>query len=253
MCLNRILSLWFVIEVTLVLMCERTSMCPFYESTVLTYCKYHTERTWKCIAGKAFRFVVEPVCHTNAHSHTPDQRARKRERAREWKGDHCTKYEREVDRNRFSSLWILNMHNTNTHTYTGTNRNERERENGSWNPWRLRRWKGKWKCSQNTLTVLMKWHIYIYAPIQSCTHTRRVCISGQECSSNSGSLVAHKSQCKHTMNITIFSTLPIVSLRTVRRLWCYTRLFKYWFTFNARTQPSSWRSFPFYRSVWFQL
>lgn len=85
----------------------------------------------------------------------------------------------EVDRSsRFSSLWILNMHNTNT--YNDTNRNERERE-------------GEWLSKAVALEKMEK-QMEMFAKytgvidevthIQICmyirTHTLAECISRQE-------------------------------------------------------------------------
>lgn len=145
-------------------MCERTPMCPFCESTVLSYCKYHTKRTWKYVAGKAFRFAFEPAWHT-IRTHTLERRERMRENEKET-FERCisAKWIEVVDSALYGS-WTCT---TLIHTTIQTEMKEKEKENGSRKPWRLKRWKGKWKCSQNTLALLMKWHTYKYA----CTYAR---------------------------------------------------------------------------------
>lgn len=167
MCLDRILSLEFVIEVARIDVRTWTSMCPFCESTVLTYCKYHTERTWKYIAGISVRFWA---CMSHTHAHTRSKRAKERER----KGDYWMEHKCGVDRNRFSALWILNMHNTNTHSH-----------------WHKPKWKrkGEWLSTAVALEKMER-QMKMFAKytgvidevthIHICTHTLPECISRQE-------------------------------------------------------------------------
>lgn len=156
-------------------MCERTPMCPFCESTVLSYCKYHTKRTWKYVAGKAFRFAFEPAWHT-IRTHTLERRERMRENEKET-FERCisAKWIEVVDSALYGS-WTCT---TLIHTTIQTEMKEKEKENGSRKPWRLKRWKGKWKCFAKYTGVIDEvTHIQICMYIR--THTLAECISRQE-------------------------------------------------------------------------
>lgn len=231
-------------------MCERTSMCPFGESTVLTYCKYHTERTWKYTADKALRFSVGPVCHKRTYTLTWSKSANEKA----WKRIPLTDV---LVRSgwKYNQLFMDLEHAQHHHTGTHKLRNEmKEKENGFRKPWRLGGWKGKWKCLQNTPSLLMNW---THSVTQAHIHTNEW-VYQQAGVAAAATTVAHKSQCKHTTNITIFSMLPIVSLRTVRRLWCYVSLNTDLRLMRAHTERHTDMAVimtfvPFYRSVWFQL
>lgn len=130
-------------------------------------------------------------------------------------------------------LWILNMHNTNTYIQTDKlahihrYRNERE---GEWlatvSYWTMER---QMKYSQNTPTIFRSEHSLTHTHTHTITdkiiYTRtRTQTHSQSVSAGVAAAVAHKSQCKHTMNITIFSMLPIVLSLQCAALWCFVSL-----------------------------